>query len=445
MWRQTRTAADGAARQCGSVGEVAQRAKTSAKMTDARSFRVGRWRIDPTAREATDGTVCHRLSPRASGVLCALAEAHGKVVARDALLDAVWPGVHVCDDSLTQAIAELRRALGDRSGGRRMIETVPKGGYRLTEPVMTEVATTAAVATHRHGHGDEAEASSLDAHVLMLEAEQLARLEGSRAAAKIQSLIDEAVKAAPRDAAVQARFAVLTALAALHAGDRRRCLRAAAAAAEAAVDLRPDQAGSHAAYGFVAAGWNSDSRCRSSFALAVALDRNDADTHYLGAQAFFGLGDARTTAALAERATVLMPGDYRPAFFAARAASALGDAPRAARAARQALRRVDEALADDPSATRLISAREGLAALVDRTPNRSGTFPIALRDATEAPYFYDVIARVEAGEISAALDVLESMIDGGWGHGGWLAADPIASRLRTEPRFRRLAATLQAA
>jgi hypothetical protein len=41
----------------------------------------------------------------------------------------------VTDEALTQCIKTLRRALGDRAGDPRFIETVPKHGYRFIAPV----------------------------------------------------------------------------------------------------------------------------------------------------------------------------------------------------------------------------------------------------------------------------------------------------------------------
>lgn len=57
----------------------------------------------------------------------------GEVVAKDELLDAVWPGVAVVEGSLPTAISKLRKALGKRDVN--IIETVPRVGYRLIAPV----------------------------------------------------------------------------------------------------------------------------------------------------------------------------------------------------------------------------------------------------------------------------------------------------------------------
>jgi DNA-binding winged helix-turn-helix (wHTH) protein/tetratricopeptide (TPR) repeat protein len=69
------------------------------------------------------------LRAKAWAVLLHLAERPGEVVSREALLDAVWPDVTVTDDSVTQCVAELRRALGEDGG--RLLRTVPRRGYVL--------------------------------------------------------------------------------------------------------------------------------------------------------------------------------------------------------------------------------------------------------------------------------------------------------------------------
>ncbi len=65
-----------------------------------------------------------------------LADRAGQVVSREALLSAVWPGVVVGDDSLTQVVIKLRKALGDVPDKPAYIQTISKRGYRLIAPVV---------------------------------------------------------------------------------------------------------------------------------------------------------------------------------------------------------------------------------------------------------------------------------------------------------------------
>lgn len=69
------------------------------------------------------------LRPKALDVLLLLAEHAGRVVDKATLMERVWPGVVVGDDSLTQTVVEIRRALGDRE--HQILRTVARRGYRL--------------------------------------------------------------------------------------------------------------------------------------------------------------------------------------------------------------------------------------------------------------------------------------------------------------------------
>jgi DNA-binding winged helix-turn-helix (wHTH) protein len=62
-------------------------------------------------------------------VLECLRQARGEVVTRDQLFESVWPGGVVSDATLTQCIAELRRAFGDSAQTPRVIKTIPKVGF----------------------------------------------------------------------------------------------------------------------------------------------------------------------------------------------------------------------------------------------------------------------------------------------------------------------------
>lgn len=96
---------------------------------------VGRWRADAAADTLTlDGRTV-KLEPRTMRLLMALAERPGEVCLGADLLGRVWSGVVVTDQSLYQAIGELRSVLkGDAVSGE-FIATVPRKGYRLVAPV----------------------------------------------------------------------------------------------------------------------------------------------------------------------------------------------------------------------------------------------------------------------------------------------------------------------
>src|SRR5262245_42253424 len=95
----------------------------------AEPLQVGEWMVEPALNRMSGAGRSAKLEPKAMALLCYLADRPGQVVSREALLSAVWPGVVVGDDSLTQAIIKLRKALGDTADAPHYIQTIPKGGY----------------------------------------------------------------------------------------------------------------------------------------------------------------------------------------------------------------------------------------------------------------------------------------------------------------------------
>jgi DNA-binding winged helix-turn-helix (wHTH) protein/pimeloyl-ACP methyl ester carboxylesterase len=67
------------------------------------------------------------LRPKAFDVLRHLVENPGRVIGKDELMQAVWPGVVVTDDALVQCVGDVRRALG--AGANEIVKTVPRRGY----------------------------------------------------------------------------------------------------------------------------------------------------------------------------------------------------------------------------------------------------------------------------------------------------------------------------
>ena len=98
-------------------------------------LRIGEWMVEPELNRVSRDGRTMRLEPRVMQVLVCLAEHAGAVVPRGTLLDAVWTTHFVAANTLTHAICEIRRALGDDAGDPTYVETIPKRGYRLVAPV----------------------------------------------------------------------------------------------------------------------------------------------------------------------------------------------------------------------------------------------------------------------------------------------------------------------
>ena len=94
-------------------------------------FRLGDWIVRPQRRLIErEGESVH-VKPKSMFVFECLVAAGGEPVSRNELFEKVWPGGEVSDDTLSQCIVELRKAFGDNPRQARVIETIPKLGFRL--------------------------------------------------------------------------------------------------------------------------------------------------------------------------------------------------------------------------------------------------------------------------------------------------------------------------
>lgn len=80
-----------------------------------------------------------QVEPKMMEVLTVLIERAGEPVSRDELFDAVWKETVVSDDTLTRCVGELRKLFDDDARNPRVIETIPRVGYRLiARPVVAD-------------------------------------------------------------------------------------------------------------------------------------------------------------------------------------------------------------------------------------------------------------------------------------------------------------------
>ncbi|WP_070106129.1 ATP-binding protein [Burkholderia plantarii] len=105
------------------------------------SFPLGRFEVDLAGRELLENGASVRLGARAFAILEMLVAADGRLVTKDALLDAIWPDTFVEENTLQVHLSALRRALGEE---RNCIMTVPGRGYRLVRRAAAEPPRAAA-------------------------------------------------------------------------------------------------------------------------------------------------------------------------------------------------------------------------------------------------------------------------------------------------------------
>jgi DNA-binding winged helix-turn-helix (wHTH) protein len=93
-------------------------------------YRFVGFALDPAhaALRGPDG-VAIELRPKSYAALLHLVRNPGRLVTREALLDAVWPGVTVGDEAITQCVRDVRRALGET--GPALLPTPPRRSYML--------------------------------------------------------------------------------------------------------------------------------------------------------------------------------------------------------------------------------------------------------------------------------------------------------------------------
>ena len=93
-------------------------------------FEFGPYRLDEPARVLRLRDRELRLQPRVFDLLVYLVRNRARVVSKDELLDTLWPGVIVTDNSLQRAISTLRSALRD-DDMYKAIQSFPRNGYRF--------------------------------------------------------------------------------------------------------------------------------------------------------------------------------------------------------------------------------------------------------------------------------------------------------------------------
>src|SRR6476660_5039124 len=115
-------------------------------------FYLGDSLIQPALCRLTVQGRTFQVRARVMDLLAYLARHPGEVISKDKLLDDVWGSQAISESALTRTVTELRQALGDDAEQPRLLETIPKRGYRLIGPVAPApqaVSPQAAGQSHR--------------------------------------------------------------------------------------------------------------------------------------------------------------------------------------------------------------------------------------------------------------------------------------------------------
>lgn len=113
----------------------------------ANAYRFGRFTLDLSRGcLQTEGRDLD-LRPKSFELLVYLVKNVGRLATKDELLETLWPGVSVSEDSLAQCIRDIRMALDDKD--RNFIKTVQRRGYIFVAEVVPTNSNGDAAATSR--------------------------------------------------------------------------------------------------------------------------------------------------------------------------------------------------------------------------------------------------------------------------------------------------------
>ena len=98
-------------------------------------FEFDKFELDTSKWELRSGGKPMTIEPKSFDLLVMLIENHDRVLSKDEIFDNVWSGVFVSDATLSTAIAQIRRVLGDDGQAQRLIKTVRGRGFRFVGAV----------------------------------------------------------------------------------------------------------------------------------------------------------------------------------------------------------------------------------------------------------------------------------------------------------------------
>ncbi len=103
-------------------------------------YQFDQFKLDTGQFQLRRGNTPVRIEPLAFDLLVYLIEHRDRVVGRDELLDALWPGKIVSDSALAARLRDLRKALGDSGQRQKIVKTVHGRGYRFVQSVTESAA-----------------------------------------------------------------------------------------------------------------------------------------------------------------------------------------------------------------------------------------------------------------------------------------------------------------
>lgn len=99
-----------------------------------KNFYLGQWIVKPSENKLVYKNKSIKIEPRSMALLICLSGTKNKTISRQQLLQDVWKERLVNEDALTTSISKLRTAFRQYQPDLKVIETIPREGYRLLLP-----------------------------------------------------------------------------------------------------------------------------------------------------------------------------------------------------------------------------------------------------------------------------------------------------------------------
>ena len=221
----------------------------------------------------------------------------------------------------------------------------------------------------------------------------------------------------------------------LHAADR---------ASRIAMELAPELADANLARGYTLSNLRQYAEARRHFEAATRINPNLFDAYYYYARAAFAAGDIEKSIELWHRAAEVHREDFESPMFEAQSMRRLGRIEESHAVNREGLRRAELVLELNPLNSRALSLGAG-ALFSDGQKERALEWSRraeALNPHDMTVIMCGALVRARCGLKNEALDLLERVLNKGWGKKEWIDNDPDYDSLREEPRFKAMMAKL---
>jgi DNA-binding winged helix-turn-helix (wHTH) protein/Flp pilus assembly protein TadD len=289
--------------------------------------RFAGFELDPANHVLRQQGTPVKLAPQPFKLLTVLVSRPGELVTREELCRAVWPGDVTVDfeHGLNSCIRQIRTALGDDAETARIIETVPRVGYRLKVPVTPAGATRVPVRR-------AAMAASVALAVVLLAwwagRREVARIESARLAGELNAQAHAALAGHTAAGTTVARqlfersIAIDPGSAEAHAGIARSYFQIPSSlpgldpheahakgtdAAARALSVGPDDPAAHTALAEAMRAAHDWAGAVREHRRAIELGPNDPATHFAYAQTIVVMGEFDAAIGEQRRAAELDP------------------------------------------------------------------------------------------------------------------------------------------